>query len=186
MDLLHKNNIMKITVYANKIALLSILFICISSGIYGQEVNWLSWEEAAELVATDENPKKVFIDVYTDWCGWCKKMDKDTFQNPEVAAYMSENYYMVKMDGEGKEPIEFRGKIYKFVPSGRKGYHEFAAALMQGRMSYPTTIFLDEKLNMLSPVPGYQKPEPFLNIAKYFGNDIYKEKDWKTYAEQSK
>ncbi len=162
------------------LALLAFLFQALQTN--AQEVNWLSWNEAAELASNEKNPKKVFVDVYTDWCGWCKKMDKDTFQNPEVAAYMSENFYMVKLDGEGKEPIEFKGKTYKFVPSGRKGYHEFAAALMQGRLSYPTTIFLDEQLNMLSPVPGYQKPEPFLNIAKYFGEDIYKEKDWKAYS----
>ena len=161
---------------------LYLLILLLSTGTFAQEVKWLSWEEAAELAATDKNPKKVFIDVYTDWCGWCKKMDKDTFQNPQVAEYMSKNYYMVKMDGEGKDPIEHKGKTYKFVPSGRNGYHEFAAALMQGRMSYPTTIFLDEQLNMLSPVPGYQKPEPFLNIARYFGDNIYKEKDWNTYA----
>lgn len=147
-----------------------------------QEVKWLSWTEAVELAATEKNPKKIFVDIYTDWCGWCKKMDKDTFQNAEVATYMADNFYMVKLDGEGKEDIEFKGKVFKFVPSGRKGYHEFAAALMQGKLSYPTTVFLDEKLNMLSPVPGYQKPKPFLNIAKYFGDDIYKDKDWKTYA----
>lgn len=151
-----------------------------------QSVNWLSWDEAAKLVESDATPKKIFIDIYTDWCGWCKKMDADTFQNPEVATYMAKNFYMVKLDGEGKEPIVFKGKTYKFVPSGRKGYHEFAAALMQGRMSYPTTVFLDEKLNMLSPVPGYQKPEPFLNIARYFGDDIYKEKDWKAYSSNGK
>ncbi len=151
-----------------------------------QDVEWMSWEQAVERAQTDKNPKKIFIDVYTDWCGWCKKMDRDTFQNPDVAAYMAENFYMIKMDGEGKEPIEFKGQTYNFVPSGKKGYHEFAAALMQGRMSYPTTIFLDEELNMLSPVPGYQKPEPFLNIARYFGDDIYLEKDWEAYSGQSK
>lgn len=151
-----------------------------------QQVEWLSWEEAVAKAESDANPKKIFIDVYTDWCGWCKKMDKDTFQNAEVAAYMSQNFYMVKLDGEGKEPIEYRGKTFKFVPSGRRGYHEFAAALMQGRMSYPTVIFLDEKQQMLSPVPGYQKPDPFLKIAKYFGDNIYKEKDWKTYDAESK
>ncbi len=153
---------------------------------YAQEVTWISFEEASKLAETDKNPKKIFIDVYTDWCGWCKKMDKDTFQNAEVAAYMSENFYMVKLDGEGKDPIEFKGKTYKFVAQGRNGYHEFAAALMQGRLSYPTTIFLDEKMNMLSPIPGYQKPEPFLNIAKYFGDNIYKEKDWNAYTSKSK
>ncbi|MBC6998287.1 DUF255 domain-containing protein [Cytophaga sp. FL35] len=153
---------------------------------YAQEVEWLSWDQAAELASTDENPKKIFVDVYTDWCGWCKKMDKDTFQDPEVAEYMAKNFYMVKLDGEGKDPIEFKGKTYKFVPQGRKGYHEFAAALLQGRLSYPTTIFLDEEMNMLSPVPGYQKPEPFLAIAKYFGDNIYKEKDWSSYSGQGK
>jgi thioredoxin-related protein len=162
------------------------LFALISMGIQAQKVEWLSWDEAADRALTDKNPKKMFIDVYTDWCGWCKKMDKDTFQNAEVAAYMSSNFYMVKLDGEGKDPIEFKGKTYKFVPSGRKGYHEFAAALLQGRLSYPTVVFLDEELNMLSPVPGYQKPKPFLNIARYFGEDIYKDTDWQTYSGQGK
>jgi thioredoxin-related protein len=168
-----------------KIAILFGLTI-LPVGTMAQEVQWLSWDEAAKLAETEKNPKKIFIDVYTDWCGWCKKMDKDTFQNAEVAEYMSKNYYMVKLDGEGKEPIVFRGKTFKFVPSGRNGYHEFAAALMQGKMSYPTTIFLDEQMNMLSPVPGYQKPEPFLKIAKYFGDNIHKEKDWNTYDSESK
>ncbi len=153
---------------------------------HSQQVQWLSWEEATELAKTEANPKKIFIDVYTDWCGWCKRMDKDTFQNPEVAAYMSANFYMVKMDGEGKDPIEFKGKTYTYVPSGRRGYHQFAASLLQGRLSYPTVVFLDEQLNMLSPVPGYQKPAPFLNIARYFGDNVYKEKDWKTYSGQGK
>ncbi len=164
------------------------IFLVVStfSTALAQEVKWLSWNEAAALAATEKNPKKIFIDVYTDWCGWCKRMDKDTFQNVEVAAYMQANFYMVKLDGEGKEPIEFKGKTYKFIPSGRNGYHEFAAALMQGKMSYPTTIFLDEQMNMLSPVPGYQKPEPFLSIAKYFGDNIYLKKDWKTYSENGK
>ncbi len=154
--------------------------------VVAQEVQWMSWEEATNLAATEENPKKIFVDVYTDWCGWCKKMDKDTFQNAEVAAYMSENFYMVKLDGEGKEPITYKGKTFEYVPSGRKGYHQFALALLQGRLSYPTVVFLDENLNMLSPVPGYQKPKPFLNIARYFGDNIYLKKDWKTYSGQGR
>lgn len=161
------------------------LFLSIG-GLEAQEVNWMSWQEAIAQSQADDNPKKVFIDVYTDWCGWCKKMDKDTFQNPEVARYMSDNFYMVKLDGEGKEPIEFKGTTYKYVPSGRRGYHELAAALLKGRLSYPTVVFMDEDLNVLSPVPGYQQPAPFLNIARYFGDNIYKEQDWKTYSEKGK
>ncbi|MEM9000192.1 MAG: DUF255 domain-containing protein [Bacteroidota bacterium] len=148
-----------------------------------QKVQWVTWEHAVALTKNESNTKKVFVDVYTDWCGWCKKMDKDTFQSPEVAAYMQENFYMVKLDAEGKEPIEYQGKTFNFVPSGRRGYHEFAATLLQGRMSYPTVVFLDENLNMLSPVPGYQKVKPFLQIARYFGDDIYKTQDWSSYTE---
>ncbi|SHG17879.1 thioredoxin family protein [Flagellimonas flava] len=159
-----------------------ILFLFSGTISQAQNVEWLSWEEAVERSQKDAQPKKLFIDVYTDWCGWCKKMDKDTFQNPEVAAYMKDNFYMVKLDAEGKDPIEFQGKTFKFIPSGRRGYHEFAAALLQGKMSYPTVVFLDEKLNMLSPVPGYQKAKPFMQIARYFGDNIYKEKDWQAYA----
>jgi len=161
--------------------LLAILILTTIS-LSAQNVQWVSWEEAVALSKTETNPKKIFVDVYTDWCGWCKKMDKDTFQNHEVAAYMKENFYMVKMDAEGKEPIEYDGKTFKFVPQGRRGYHELAAALLQGKMSYPTVIFLDEERKMLSPVPGYQKVKPFLQIAKYFGENIYKDKDWKSYA----
>lgn len=128
----------------------------------------------------------MFIDVYTDWCGWCKKMDKDTFQNAEVAAYMTENFYMVKLDAEQKEPIDFGGKTYTFVRSGRRGYHQLAAALLQGKLSYPTVVFLDENLKMLSPVPGYQKPDAFLKIARYFGDNIYRDTSWEAYSGQSR
>ncbi|NAS32659.1 DUF255 domain-containing protein [Flavobacteriaceae bacterium R38] len=149
-------------------------------------IQWMSWEEAVEKAATDKNPKKVFIDIYTDWCHWCKVMDKNTFNDPKVAAYMQEHYYMVKLDGESKRDITHNGKTFKYVPSGRRGYHELAAALMQGRLSYPTTIFMSEKFEMLSPVPGYQKPDAFMKIAKYFGENIYLEKKWADYDRESR
>ncbi|WP_127139245.1 thioredoxin family protein [Flagellimonas oceanensis] len=162
---------------------ISLLFIVFTSfTAHAQDIQWISWEEAVQLSQTDAQPKKIFVDVYTDWCGWCKKMDKNTFQHPDVSKYMQDNFYMVKMDAEGKDPIEYQGRTFKFVPSGRRGYHELAAALLQGKMSYPTVVFLDEQLNMLSPVPGYQQVEPFMQIAKYFGDNIYKDKDWQSYA----
>ncbi len=158
------------------------LCLLVATSISAQEIHWMSFEDAVAMTKNEGNTKKVFIDVYTDWCGWCKKMDKDTFQNPEVAQYMQENFYMVKFNAEGKEPIEFDGRTFNYVPSGRRGYHELAAALLQNRLSYPTVVFLDENMKMLSPVPGYQKVDPFLQIARYFGEDIYKEQDWKSYA----
>ncbi len=164
-----------------RIVAFTLIFLC-SMAITAQEIQWMSFEDAVAMTQNEGNTKKVFIDVYTDWCGWCKKMDKDTFQNPEVAKYMQENYYMVKFNAEGKEPIEFDGRTFEYVPSGRRGYHQLAAALLNNRLSYPTVVFLDENMKMLSPVPGYQKVKPFLQIARYFGDNIYKEQDWKSYT----
>lgn len=149
-----------------------------------EKIQWMSIEEAYALTLTESTPKKIFIDVYTDWCGWCKRMDKATFQNPEVAAYMNEHYYNVKFDAEQKESIEILGNTFEFVPQGNRGYHELAAALLNGKMSYPTVIFMNGKFEMLSPVPGYQEAGPFMNIAKYFGDNIYTEKSWQDYSQQ--
>ncbi|TRZ42772.1 thioredoxin family protein [Robertkochia solimangrovi] len=162
-------------------ALIILFFILGIQFIPAQEIEWMTWEEAIAKTEKDKDPKKIFIDVYTDWCGWCKRMDKDTFNNPEVAAYMKENFYMVKFDAESKEPITYRDQEFKFVSQGRSGYHELAAALLQGRLSFPTVVFMSEKQEMLSPVPGYQKPKEFLMIARYFGDDLYKTTQWDEY-----
>jgi thioredoxin-related protein len=111
-------------------------------------------------------------------------MDKATFQNPEVAAYMNEHYYNVKFDAEQKESIEMLGNTFEFVPQGKRGYHELAAALLNGKMSYPTVIFMNDKFEMLSPVPGYQEAPEFLKVASFFGNDSYKTVPWEEYAKQ--
>lgn len=139
-------------------------------------VNWMSFEEAVEKSKTEK--KKIFIDVYTDWCGWCKVMDKNTFSQEDIAKYLNENYYPVKLDAEQKEDIEFRGQTFKYVPSGRRGYHQLAAALLNNKLSYPTVVFLDEEFNMIQPLAGYQKPEQFEPIIKFIGGDHYKTTKW--------
>lgn len=151
-----------------------------------QEVTWLSWEEAIAKAETDAQPKKIFVDVYTDWCGWCKKMDANTFSNPEVAAYMEDKFYMVKLDAEQKEDITYKDKVYKHIAQGRRGYHELAYGLLQGRLSFPTVVFMNEKQELLSPVPGYLEPKEFLQIARYFGDDIFLKTKWADYQQQLK
>ena len=136
------------------------------------KVKWYSIEEVQELVKTEK--RKIYIDIYTDWCGWCKQMDKNTFTNDEVADLLNTKFYAVKLDGEAKVDITFRDHTFKFVPQGRNGYHELAATLLQGKMSYPTSVFLDEDLNVLTPLPGYQTPDKLEPILEFIGNEIYK------------
>ena len=130
-------------------------------------------------------PRKVFVDVYTDWCGWCKKMDATTFKDPKIAKQLNANFYAVKLDGEGIENIVFKDKEYKFVPQGRKGYHELAATLMNGKMSYPTTVYLDENLNLIQPLPGYLTVDKLEPILIFLGEDHYKNKSWEDFIAQN-
>ena len=67
------------------------------------KVHWLSIEELR--LAYKKKPKPIIVDVYTSWCGWCKVMDKETYSNDQVAAYINEKYYAVRIDAETKESL---------------------------------------------------------------------------------
>jgi thioredoxin-related protein len=139
-------------------------------------VKWYSIEEAFEL--TKKDPKKIMIDVYTDWCSWCKVMDSNTFSNKIIADYINGNFYAVKFDAEQKTDVVLNGKSYKYVASGRRGYNELAAELLNGQLGYPSVVFLDEKTNMIQPIQGYYEAKPFDQIIKFIGNNAYKTVKW--------
>ncbi len=145
------------------------------------EVEWMSFEEAIERSKTEK--RKIFVDVYTDWCGWCKVMDKKTFSEPAIAMYLNEKYYAVKFDAEQTEDVEFRDHTFKFISQGKRGYHELAAALLQNKLSYPTVVFLDEEFNLIQPLPGYREPKEFHPILQFFGSDQYKSMKWDKFQE---
>jgi thioredoxin-related protein len=157
--------------------ILFILFIIasINSRSLAQEaetVKWYTIEEVQKLIKNE--PRKIYIDMYTDWCGWCKVMDKKTFTDDRISSKLNSTFYAVKFDAEGKNPVDFKNQTYSFVAQGARGYHELAAALMQGKMSYPTSVFLDENLNVISPLPGYYPPEKLDPILEFIGEDHYK------------
>ncbi|MFT5617312.1 MAG: thioredoxin-related protein [Arenicella sp.] len=137
-------------------------------------IQWMTMEEAFK--ATQSKPKKIFIDVYTDWCGWCKKMDKNTFENVEIANYMNTHFYAVKFNAEQKENIVLGEQTFKFVANGNRGYNELAPALMQGQMTFPTVIVLNEKFQMLQPIPGYREPKEMKTILEFFATNKHLQK----------
>ncbi|TVR80752.1 MAG: DUF255 domain-containing protein [Chitinophagaceae bacterium] len=146
-----------------------------------ESINWLPIQEALEK--NTANPKKIFIDVYTDWCGWCRRMDQNTYSHPFIIEYINKHFYPVKMNGEMKEPITIGDQVYRFVESGRRGYHELPATLLQGRMSYPSIVFLDENNDLLQPIPGYREPNALHMFLQYFGENYYKTVDWEEFEE---
>lgn len=167
---------------------LSFVFIFFVGNILAQDeegVKWYSFTEAVKL--NEENPKKIFVDVYTDWCGWCKKMDKATFAHPLIAEYMNKHFYSVKLDAERKDTVQFKG--YTFVnqnPEGRRSSHQLAQALLNGKMSYPSYAFLNEKNEVITVVPGYHPPERFEAILHFFGEEAFIDTKWEDYNKSFK
>ena len=160
-------------------ALMCVLLVAAMSGIPEASegsVNWMTFEEALLKSKTEKRP--VFIDVYTDWCGWCKVMDKNTFNDPKVSKLLNEKFYAVKFNAEQREDVIFDGHTFKFIPNGRGGYHELAAALLNNQLSYPTVVFLDEEFKMLQPLAGYRKAPEFHIIAQFIGEGHYKKIKW--------
>lgn len=147
-------------------------------------IRWYTWEEAIKMSQTQK--RKVMVDVYTQWCGWCKRMDNTTFTNPVVVSYLNSHYYPIKFDAETKADIEFKGKTYRFVKNGMRGYHELAAEITRGRLSYPTIVFLDENLEIIQSIPGYREPLEFEQIITYFGTNSYKKMPWEKYQREYK
>jgi thioredoxin-related protein len=126
-------------------------------------VKWLSFKEAFQL--NKKNPKPFLIDVYTDWCGWCKHMIKTTYSNPALANYINTYFYPVQFDAETKDTIEYLGQKYWNESSKPRSPHQLAIKLLNGNLSYPTTLFVFNNLQNSMVVPGYldeKQIEPIL------------------------
>lgn len=143
------------------------------------KINWLSMEEA--LALNEKKPRKFLIDVYTNWCGPCKRMNSTTFVHPFIVEYVNKNYYAVKFNAEGNDTIQFKGKVYvnkQFNPekvNTRNGTHEFTMAIapVNGRVAYPTIVYFDEDLNYLTGVQGAYGAKDLEPVLKWFGSDAY-------------
>lgn len=106
--------------------------------------------------------KKILIDMYTSWCGWCKVMDKKTFTDPEVVRVLNKDFVLIKFDAERRDPVVFQGETYEWLNTGRKGVNKLAMKMMSGRLGYPTLVYLDGNLNQIKSSPGYKTPEQLL------------------------
>jgi thioredoxin-related protein len=148
------------------------------------QIEWLSWEEATER--QQQKPKKLLVDVYTDWCGWCKQMDKKVFAQPAIAEYISEHFYAVKLNAEQRDDIEYAGHTFVFDPSlTRRGAHTLAVSLLDGKLSFPSIVYLDEETKRITVSPGFKPADNFIHELTYIAGGHYRTMDYREYLKTS-
>jgi thioredoxin-related protein len=159
--------------------------VTISFSLLGQQskVKWYTIQEAEKLAQA--NPRPLVVDTFTDWCGWCKRLDQDTFSNPVIADILNTKFYPVKFNAEGKDPVTFQGR--NFINDGRSGpSHQLAIALLRGRLEYPNLVFFNDKIQLLINVPGYREPKEMEVLLSYFADKAYEKMNLQDYEKSFK
>lgn len=125
-------------------------------------IAWKSFSEGVVLAKTSN--KKILVDVYTDWCSWCKKMDVEVYTNKDIVKMIKSQFIAIKLNAESSAPVSYKGI--------NRSEAEFARQL--GVTGYPTTLFFDSQSNPITDMPGYAPEENFGKILAYIGGDYYK------------
>lgn len=160
-----------------KLALLFGWIVVFSCGqrpaVSNDKLQWLTLAQVADSLQVNKKP--LLIDLYTGWCGWCKVMDKKTYANKKVAAYLQQKFYPVKIDAETREVLTWQGKRYGYNAAYKT--NEIALALTRGQLSYPTTVIIPVD-GEPQAIPGYLTPPELELLVKYFGEGHFGKKDF--------
>jgi thioredoxin-related protein len=119
---------------------------------------WRNWNDG--LKEAGETQRPILVDVYTDWCGWCKRMDRDVYSRSDVREYLSKRFVPVRLNAESGSPATYEGKNL----NSRSLAARFRVS------GYPTTVFLRSGGEHLVNVPGYVDGDRFLLLLRYVGD----------------
>ncbi len=163
--------------------LIFVFFSCISLDMSAQKIKWIAVDSAFNK--NSRSPKKIFTDVYTDWCYWCKVMEKTTFTNKQVIAYINKHFYAVRYNAEDTNEIRVLNQSYKPAYQNSK-YNELAINLLHGQLAFPSFNFTNEKNETIAVVPGYWKSKKFLKLLIYIAKDYYISYTWQEFDKKYK
>lgn len=165
-----------------------VLFMQHKANAQTSALKWYTFEEMQ--LAQKTQPKKVIVDYYADWCYWCKKIDENTLQQKNIAHYINTHYYLVKLKPEADKNIIFKGKTYSIKTynytnsSKTRKVNELAVKLINVDFIYPSLVFLDEQLNVITVFNGYKTPQELDPIVTFFASNSYKTNKWAVYQKK--
>lgn len=180
-----KTRRLEILVFIAFVSVISIFMAFRKSNVAEVPNSSIQWGDINTAMSMQKNtPKFVLIDLYTSWCGWCKKMDDNTFSDPAISKSVNENFYAVKFDAEQQATLFFKGAEYKYSENGGRGIHQLAKdwGTVNGRIGYPTVVILDAEGNKLGAYPGYKDVEQMNKLLQYYISNAYKTKTWTEYS----
>ncbi len=132
---------------------------------------WKHWNEGME--AARRNGRPVLVDVYTDWCGWCERMDAEVYSKPDVSSYLAAHFVTVRLNAESGELTSYQGRNY----SARSLASAFDVS------GYPTTIFFGTDGEHLVNVPGYLPRDRFMLLLRFIGDGhLARNESWDDYV----
>ncbi|MEO0558684.1 MAG: thioredoxin fold domain-containing protein [Bacteroidota bacterium] len=133
--------------------------------------NWRSMDEAITLATA--NDRLLVLHSYTVWCGWCARMDRETYTNDAVQAYLGTHYEATRVDLESQEVVQFFEHTVSMAA--------LANALQVS--ATPTTVFVDSDGSLITKMPGFQDAETFLHALRYVKEEAYEHVSFAEYIE---
>lgn len=138
-----------------------LLLFAVSFG-YGQKNYTVSFKELEQKMT--QQPRYIIIKMYTDWCAICKIQDKQIEKNDSLKEILAHNYYYLEFNAESREAVTFNGTVYKFIPQGTGGLHEFASQLSEAKSSYPAWVLLSPDYKIIARYNGLFKSGDLIRL----------------------
>lgn len=146
------------------------------------KISWTSIQTAVDA-AKAGNKKFILVNIYTDWCGWCKKMDESVFTEQSIVNTVNADFVAVKLNAETQDVIQFNGSSYGFETNGKRGANKLAMELgsVGGKIGYPTLVVLDANGKKIQTFPGFKDVQTVNALLRYFETGSYQKMDFQQF-----